>query len=114
MLTHVRLKIPSNRSRRFLRITSFLRRGCRSGHALTYTGNSLSAPVVLGLAEQPFPSVSCASSSSCLVTDDAGQIVVYNGHSWSAPTTIDSGGGLMHVACPSTRFSWPSMPRAKR
>jgi hypothetical protein len=72
-----------------------------SGNALTYSGSSWNAPVMVdpnGLA-----SVSCASASFCIAVG-AGDAVTFNGGSWSAPATVDSGNFLAAVSCPSASF----------
>ncbi len=45
-------------------------------------------------------SVSCASAASCIAVSSAGAVLGWNGHSWSAPVTVDpAGGGLTGVSC---------------
>ena len=50
-----------------------------------------------------FTSVSCASSQFCAAVDIYGNVLTYNGSSWSAPDMITEG-GILSVSCPSTTF----------
>ena len=50
-----------------------------------------------------FTSVSCASSQFCAAVDIYGNVLTYNGSSWSAPEMITEG-GILSVSCPSTTF----------
>jgi hypothetical protein len=56
-------------------------------------------------------SVSCPSASFCAAVDDAGNALIWNGKSWSSPTSIDPynpttglGGDLLSVSCASASF----------
>ena len=48
-------------------------------------------------------SVSCASSSFSAAVDLAGNVLTYDGSSWSAPNAITEG-GILSVSCASTTF----------
>ena len=49
--------------------------------------------------------MSCATTTFCLVVNDAGDAVSYDGTAWSSPEMIDpQGGGLTSLSCPTTNF----------
>jgi RHS repeat-associated protein len=48
--------------------------------------------------------VSCAGSTFCVAVDNAGNALIYNGGSWSAPTLIDGSNTLESVSCASSSF----------
>ena len=48
--------------------------------------------------------LSCASSSFCVATDNAGHAITYNGTSWSAAATIDGDDTIDAVSCPNSSF----------
>src|ERR1700723_2122912 len=48
-------------------------------------------------------SVSCASPSFCVAGDNAGDVLTYDGSSWSAPDQISEGGPL-NVSCATATF----------
>ena len=48
--------------------------------------------------------VSCASASFCATVDSIGNVLTFNGTSWSSPTSIDPGNGLNSVSCASASF----------
>lgn len=50
------------------------------------------------------PAVSCVSTTYCLAVNNAGDVLTYNGTTWSTPISIDGGGGLAAVSCASTTF----------
>jgi hypothetical protein len=47
-------------------------------------------------------SVSCPSSSFCMVVDGNGNAVSYDGTSWSSPVRIDGTTALSSISCPSS------------
>ena len=49
-------------------------------------------------------SLSCASSTFCVAGDEAGDVVAYDGKSWSAPELIDKGRGVTSISCASAKF----------
>ncbi|MCL6104491.1 MAG: hypothetical protein M1483_02475 [Actinobacteria bacterium] len=88
------------------------------GYFTTFNGTSWSAPQLFvptsllkgyAWAEDhffypPFDSISCVSTSFCVVGDDVGNVYTFNGTSWSAPTSIDGTNQLNSVSCVSTSF----------
>jgi glycosyl hydrolase family 18 (putative chitinase) len=59
------------------------------------SGGGFRSPVAGGLT-----AVSCASARSCVAVGASGDLVRWNGVSWSAPVTVDrDGGGLTGVSC---------------
>ena len=50
------------------------------------------------------PAVSCVSPTYCVAVNNAGDALTWNGTTWSAPTSVDGGGGLAAVSCVSTTF----------
>lgn len=70
----------------------------------TYIGGAWSGPVKPAGEIYDFGSVSCASSSFCVaVTQLTGDILTFDGSSWSAPRNVGPN-GLESVSCPSTSF----------
>ncbi len=72
--------------------------------ALAAGGWSIPTPVDPG---QALHSVSCASTSFCAAVDNDWRALTYNGSSWGAPVSIDSGSApfqLESVSCPSESF----------
>jgi hypothetical protein len=67
--------------------------------AWTVRGSSLNGGGLF-TAAAGLTSVSCASATSCTAVSSAGAMLGWNGHSWSAPVTVDpGGGGLTGVSC---------------
>jgi hypothetical protein len=49
--------------------------------------------------------VSCASKTFCLVVDEGGNAVIFNGTGWSTPAAVTGAvGGLAGVSCPNSGF----------
>jgi hypothetical protein len=82
-----------------------------SGNAVTDQGGKWGAPTPVASPVLWF-SVSCASASFCMAvglgeagTTLTGAAASYNGTSWSAPTTVATGGTFLDsVSCPSSSF----------
>ena len=71
-----------------------------SGDVFIYNGTGWSRP------PQPNPAnviddVSCPTSSFCVAADDAGNVLTFDGGSWSAPDAI---GDVNSLSCPTTSF----------
>ena len=49
-------------------------------------------------------SVSCPSASFCAAVDITGNVITYNGTTWSAPQSIDAGNLIHSISCPTTSF----------
>jgi hypothetical protein len=49
-------------------------------------------------------SVSCPSTTFCVMVDDHGHAAIYQNQLWTAPTGIDGAQKLNSVSCPSTSF----------
>src|SRR5581483_2020176 len=49
-------------------------------------------------------SVSCPASSFCLAVDDYGNAVRFDGHSWTAPVSVDHAFSQHNVSCVSATF----------
>jgi hypothetical protein len=61
------------------------------GDALSYGGSKgWSKPAKVD-SYYDMPSVSCPRSTFCVAVDSVGNELMYNGHTWSAPTNIDAG-----------------------
>ena len=83
------------------------------GGVLTYDGASWSALTMLGApgSRGYFNSISCPTSTFCAAVDTiggafdvaTGEVVTYDGTSWSTPSTIDAH-GLASVSCPTASF----------
>jgi hypothetical protein len=54
-------------------------------------------------ASNELTSVSCASPEVCMAVDETGNVLTYNGSSWSPSTNI-SEAGFLSVSCPTTTF----------
>ncbi|MCL4423489.1 MAG: protease pro-enzyme activation domain-containing protein, partial [Actinobacteria bacterium] len=53
----------------------------------------------------PVPaSISCSSSSSCMVVDTHGNAMAYDGKAWSTPEPFDTAGVPTSLSCPTTSF----------
>lgn len=75
-----------------------------------WDGTSWSAPLRFGTNATSVTSVSCVPapaptarsqySAWCVAVDDAGDAMIFNGRSWSAPKAADRYGGLGSVSCP--------------
>jgi hypothetical protein len=53
----------------------------------------------------PLWSVSCTSSSFCAAAGDGGNVLTWDGASWSSPTMLDSGDvNFVSVSCASSSF----------
>ncbi len=79
-----------------------------AGYTLTCNGRSWRRPAlrVKGSIERDqrafeLELVSCASPSFCVITNQAGEVLIYNGSSWSELVARDSKGRLTSLACPS-------------
>ncbi len=81
--------------------TSFCVAVDRDGRDVTSTdgGIAWSSPTIIDEGPTEFASVSCVSSIFCAAVDDLGNVLIYNGSSWSAPTSVDS--TLASVSCAS-------------
>jgi uncharacterized Fe-S cluster protein YjdI len=49
-------------------------------------------------------SISCASSAFCAAVDSDGNVLIYDGSSWSSPQSIDQGNQLNSISCASSAF----------
>ncbi|MCL4448934.1 MAG: hypothetical protein M1152_04520 [Actinobacteria bacterium] len=89
------------------------------GYFTTFNGTSWSAPQLFvptsllkgyawaedHLSYPAFDSISCVSTSFCVVGDGGGDVYTFNGTSWSAPLEIGSPySPLMGMSCVSTSF----------
>ena len=73
------------------------------GNAVLFNGSTWSAPVSVNTAVY-MVSVSCSSASFC-VAAGGGEVVTYNGTSWSDAITIDPiSNDISSVSCPSASF----------
>ena len=68
----------------------------------TWNGSAFGAPQVIG-AGSAVASLSCPASDFCLAGLDDGQVVTYDGTSWSAPTSVFSAEPAF-ASCPTTTF----------
>ena len=78
-----------------------------------YNGTAWSAPTTIDADDYPAldaSAVSCPSSSFCLVGDQSGNVVLFNGHSWSAPSAITTGHTIDSVSCSSSSFCVATSP----
>ncbi|WP_249012447.1 hypothetical protein [Conexibacter sp. DBS9H8] len=71
------------------------------GNALSFNGNSWSAPTAID--SYALNAVSCPSVSFCVAVDGQGNALTFNGSSWSAADSIDTN-GLESESCTSTSF----------
>jgi len=55
-----------------------------------------------GFAGPRFTSLACTSRTFCLVSDDGGNIYVYDGSSWSEAGSIDGSTAITSIACASS------------
>ncbi len=88
---------------------------CSTTTSCVYVGTRVSARVATrltasGWVGQPFNpggtlrSVSCPSDSFCAAVDVTGQLLRFNGATWSAPSPARPAGGLFEVSCTSSSF----------
>ena len=63
-----------------------------------------SSPSTIDASGGGLGDVSCASPTFCVAVDLDGNVLTYDGTSWSGPTSIDSGNALNWVSCPSVGF----------
>ena len=81
-----------------------------------YDGTQWSVPVAVDPSNY-IPTISCPTSSFCAGVDSllpagfnngsagaSGQVVTYNGVSWSAPRQIDEAGLVSSISCPTAQF----------
>jgi len=71
----------------------------------TYDAGAWSAPVTV--PDFDITDVSCASSSFCLAVDNGGDVLDYNGSSWTSPESIGASGNahpLADVSCVTSAF----------
>jgi hypothetical protein len=64
---------------------------------------SWSTPISIDGVGSGLDSVSCPSSSFCVVVDSKGNAITYNGGSWGTSVTVDAD-GLSSVSCASATF----------
>ena len=87
------------------------------GDVVTYNGTSWSAPQAIAPYGDNLYSVSCPSANFCAAVGYSGQtasesysgeysgeVVTFDGTTWSAPQTIDANYGLDTVSCSSANF----------
>ena len=68
-------------------------------------GQSASSEISLPTQESTsVSSISCATTQFCEAVDALGNVIKFNGTSWSTPSKIDTNGGLTSVSCPSSGF----------
>jgi hypothetical protein len=63
-----------------------------------------STPIPIDPLQAGLKPVSCPSASFCAAVDANGNVLTFNGTSWSAPKVIDPSGVLTSVSCPSASF----------
>lgn len=76
------------------------------GQAVAYTGGRWGSPQTIDPSRDyvhGLNTVSCASSTFCVAGDYQGDALVYNGTSWSAPTSITNN-LLSQLSCAATTF----------
>jgi hypothetical protein len=75
------------------------------GRAITSTDGGITwgTPTTVSFVPSELNSVSCVSSIFCMAVDDQGDVVAYDGSSWSAPARID-GNTLTSVSCASANL----------
>jgi hypothetical protein len=77
--------------RYILGLTASLLATCATAGPPMASAAGWSAPTTINsLVDARLSSVSCVSASFCAAVDSNGTAVTYNGHSWSAPVTIDA------------------------
>jgi hypothetical protein len=74
------------------------------GYVLTFDGSRWSP--ALKVDSQPFnnDSLSCPTTSFCMVADVRGDVVIFNGSSWSAPSNGLGASSLLTLTCRSAAF----------
>jgi hypothetical protein len=80
-----------------------------AGNALVYRHGSWSRPVRVDSTGSGMQSVSCVSPSFCLAGDWNGDVVRFDGRSWTPPrllvqTTSSTGGGIGNISCAAASF----------
>jgi hypothetical protein len=72
---------------------------------VVYVGSHFGTPASPDSTGYEFNSVSCANVGFCVaVGDSLGNASTYNGTSWGALGTIDPGGNLTSISCPTGTF----------
>jgi hypothetical protein len=77
------------------------------GEESTYDGTSFStlSPIDTGTGGRHLISISCPTDRFCAAVDQSsGDVVTFNGSSWSAPADIDGGAAFAGVSCTSSSF----------
>ncbi|HLI00288.1 MAG TPA: right-handed parallel beta-helix repeat-containing protein [Acidimicrobiales bacterium] len=85
------------------------------GNALRFDGTTWTAPTPVDPDGGGLAAVSCGSATSCVAVDTSdsednqpghnGNAVIFNGSSWSAPTSVDPyGGGFYSLSCATPTF----------
>ncbi len=75
-----------------------------SGEVFTWDGTNWAQTATVPTSYGGVSSISCPSTSFCNAVETSGNVVTYNGSSWSAPDSIDPGNALYSVSCPTTSF----------
>lgn len=73
------------------------------GNAFTYDGLSWSQAAPIGPGREPLTAVTCASDTFCAALRD-GEVVMYDGHSWTSPMEVAPGVRLLSISCVSGTF----------
>jgi len=72
--------------------------------AWTYNGSAWTSGGQDDSTTHPVESVSCATTSFCVVVDSGGNEATYNGSGWSGVVNVDGGTALFSVSCQSASF----------
>jgi hypothetical protein len=72
------------------------------GYAEVWNGSTWGAPT--RIAMQYATSIDCPSTTLCLVADALGNVLTFDGSTWSAPVAVDPNGELAAISCASTTF----------
>jgi hypothetical protein len=75
-----------------------------STDAFIWNGSTWSAPLVVDSGSNYFISLSCGSTTLCVVVDFEGNAMTWNGSTWSAPLDVDSSNSPDSVSCASASF----------
>jgi hypothetical protein len=79
--------------------------GVGDGDAVIWDGRSWTRVAVD--TSRTFEAVSCASASFCAAADNYGYAMIWNGHTWSTPVSIDGGtqySTINGISCPTASF----------
>ncbi len=82
-----------------------------SVYSMVWNGKSWFCPALADSSQGVSPPpgegyVSCVTKHFCALADTGGNVLTFNGTSWSAPDTVDAGtiDGLTAISCPASNF----------